>query len=698
MKTSAWHRIFILSVVLSGLLATFALGQLTTWFHWTFLPQPFMDEIIGESSGETAFHHVLAMAGDERDRKAAEYSGDFLEARYLVDRLKEYGIGEAEIVRFPGGQTWDGIKGELWEISPLRQKWASYTDIRAMLATGSNPADVTAELVWVGEGRTEDMEGLDLNRKIVVTSGRAGSVHNLACFDRGAAGVIAISQPSSPTDPLSIPWSGIRGPRDKEAKFAFYLPAREGRILQNRLRRGEKITVRAVVDSTTEEYELQDVVCVLPGTEPEGEEIILTAHLFEGYSKFGANDNYSGCAVLLETARTLHTLVQEGRLPQPRRTIRILWVPEFSGTIPWVNAHPQIIGRTLCNINLDMVGLQLTKSLAFMTVMRTTYGNPHYLNDVMENVYRYVGETNRSYVANSMSPTFSRRIVAPSGTEEPMYYYVGTHFGSSDHEVFNDWGVGVPGVVMNTWPDLWYHTSGDRPDKLDPTQLKRSVVLTAAAAYTIAAADDKTAAQIAGEIVSNSSGRIGHQLARGIEEIKRADAAGLPSIYKKARGYIEAAALNEQATLDSVRELASNKKKFEAFLNGLKQSVGDIRRGALRTLDAHMGVTADALNTPHVKLALTPAEKKAARLIPKPTAKVKESGYRGYQEAINEASKSASVRTPRGSAAEIRLLCNGRNSALDIKKMLDTEGQRETDLEAIVGYLEILKKAGLVDF
>ncbi len=123
----------------------------------------------------------------------------------------------------------------------------------------------------------------------------------------------------------------------------------------------------------------------------------------------------------------------------------------------------------------------------------------------------------------------NRRIVAPTGSEEPMYYYIGTHFGSSDHEVFNDWGVGVPGVVLNTWPDKWYHTSEDRPDKLDPTQMKRAVIITAASAYTIAAADDAQAGRIAAEIVSNASARIGHQLARGLEEMRRADAAAFPA-------------------------------------------------------------------------------------------------------------------------------------------------------------------------
>ncbi|MCG2814442.1 MAG: hypothetical protein L6425_00680 [Candidatus Aminicenantes bacterium] len=47
--------------------------------------------------------------------------------------------------------------------------------------------------------------------------------------------------------------------------------------------------------------------------------------------------------------------------------------------------------------------------------------------------------------------------------------------------MFNDWGVQVPGVMMIAWPDQWYHTSGDRVNKADPTQLKRAAVIGAAA-------------------------------------------------------------------------------------------------------------------------------------------------------------------------------------------------------------------------
>jgi len=693
--------VLLASAILIAALA--AAAQMTPWLQWTFLPQARMDEIIGEASGETATNHVMAMCGFPRDRKSAEYTGTFAEAQYVLDRLKEYGLADAAILRFPGGETWDGVKGELWEVKPGREKIASYTDLTAMLASGSTSADVTAELVWVEEGEAKDFEGVDVKGKVLLTSGSAGMVHNLGCLKNGAAGVVSFASPRPLFDPLLIPWGGLYA-RGGEAKFAFLIPPREGELLRDRLKRGEKISVHAVVETKTEKAELQDIVASIPGTEAGGEEVIVTAHIFEGYAMFGANDNSSGSAAILEAARTLQTLIAEGRLPRPRRTIRFLWVPEFSGTIPYVKAEAARTARTLCDINLDMVGDRLTRSQAFFTVMRTTYGNPHYINDVVENYFRFVGEATRSYVTNGMDEEMNRRIVAPSGSEEPMYYYIGTHFGSSDHEVFNDWAVGVPGVVLNTWPDKWYHTSEDRPDKLDPTQMKRAVIITAASAYTIAAADDAQAGRIAAEIVSNASARIGHQLARGLEEMGRADAAAFPAVFKRVRGYIEAAARNERATLDSVAELAADKAGFGRTLAELKASVTEIEAGLLRTVDQSMRRLAASLGTKPVDLRLSPAEKKAAALVPKPLPKIKENGFGGYQAAIQEARKATGAQPPapgRGGSrntAEIQLLCDGRTSALDIKKMLDTQYRAETSLEAVIAHLELLKKAGLVSF
>lgn len=693
-------------VMTAGILA---LAQYTPWLYWTLLPQSQMDEIIGEASGETAWNTIVETGGYNKDRLAEEYAGTFYEADYIYKQLKLYGLPGTEFARFPGGEVWDGIKGELWEISPGRQKLASFQDMRAMLASGSAPTDVKAELAWVGLGTLKELEKAGVEGKIVVTEGRIGSVHSLACGRFGALGVIAISTSRPHFDPLQIPWQGIRGrrgqPEENTARFGFMLTARDGEFLKARLLRNEKITVHAQVESTTQTYDLENITCHIPGSDPDAGEIIFSAHLFEGYTKQGANDNKSGSATILECARLLHTLIEEGRLPRPRRTIRFLWGPEFSGTGPWVKANKDIMERTLCNINMDMVGEWLSKNMAFFCLMRTTFGNPHYINDVMENYFRFLGEGSRERIQNrSGAYPVPVRVVAPTGADEPFYYAIETHYGASDHEVFNDWGVQVPGVMMIAWPDQWYHTSGDRADKADPTQLKRAAIIGAAAAYTIANADDAMAIKIAGETASNGSRRLGHRFMVGLEEINRATSDNLDEAYKTARSCLNAALLNEKNTLDSIIELAEDKEKVSAYIDQMKQTVSAQAEAQSTALRIHMESAASRLNIPAVEIQWTELEEKAAKMIPKPTTLIKENGYRGYRDLITAVPSEEAKKYPYGgrmdiaNTNELQLLINGRNSVLVIKHMLDAQSERKSKLQSILNYIEILKLAGLVEY
>jgi hypothetical protein len=357
--------------------------------------------------------------------------------------------------------------------------------------------------------------------------------------------------------------------------------------------------------------------------------------------------------------------------------------------------------KTLCNINMDMVGEWLSLNKAFMCLMRTTYGNPHYINDVMENYYRFIGEGNRERIHNRGIP---HRIVAPTGADEPFYYSIETHFGASDHEVFNDWGVQVPGIMMIAWPDQWYHTSGDRVDKADPTQLKRAGIIGAAGAYTIANADDNMAIKIAGETASNATRRLGHQFMVGLERLNNAKADTLLESYKSARTLVTAAMANEKDTLGTILELAINRTEVEKYLIELKKTVDSVGTSHLKALELHMEAAARKLGIEPVKIVLSEAENKAAQVIPKPTDKIKMNGYRGYREFINEVMKNrekmASIgrRTGIASTNELQLLIDGKRSALDIKHMLDAQYSRKSNLESILNYLEVLKLAGLVEF
>ena len=685
--------------------ATHVSAQSDPYLYWTLLPSEQMDEIIGEASGETAWNTILETGGYNRDRPAEEYADTFCEARIIHDRLVRYGLPGADLVRFPGGEVWDGVKGELWEVSPLRQKLASYRDMTAMLARGSRDADVTAELVWVGEGRDRDYEGLEFEGKIAVCRGSASGVHRRACLELGAEGVIAISTSREHLDPLQIPWSGIswRG-SDEEAKFAFYLPAREGVFLQRRLLRGENIEVHAEVIATEQPYDLQDVVCHIPGRDPSAGEIILSAHLFEGYVKQGANDNKSGSAAILEVARTLHTLIEEGRLPRPRRTIRFLWGPEFSGTGPWVRANKDLMERTLCNINMDMVGEWLSKHRAHMCLIRTSYGQAHYVNDVMENYFRYVGETGRDRIHGGGLPYgVPRRIVAPSGADEPFHYSIEVHYGSSDHEVFNDWGVQVPGIMMIAWPDQWFHTSGDRVDKADPTQLKRVVTIAAAGAYTIANADDDMAIRIAAETAANASRRLSHQLMRGIQELNEATPETFAEARRLAHVYLSCALENEKDTLNAINELADDPQRITAYIDEMQDVLRSVTSGQESAIAHHASVVAARLGVDPSPPQPTELEQAAASLIPKQTATVTEGGYRGYRELIEsvpveEREKYPTSRGAIASTRELHLLIDGHRSALQIRDMLDAQNSRSSDLQSVVNYLRTLELAGLVEW
>ena len=68
-----------------------------------------------------------------------------------------------------------------------------------------------------------------------------------------------------------------------------------------------------------------------------------------------------------------------------------------------------------------MVGLWLSKYQSLLYMHRTEFGNPHYINDVMENYYDFVGLGNRYGLG--LSGTM-KRIVAPSGSDDPFYYAI----------------------------------------------------------------------------------------------------------------------------------------------------------------------------------------------------------------------------------------------------------------------------------
>jgi hypothetical protein len=114
-----------------------------------------------------------------------------------------------------------------------------------------------------------------------------------------------------------------------------------------------------------------------------------------------------------------------------------------------------------------------------------------------------------------------------------------------------------------------------------------------------------------------------------------------------------------------------------------------------------MKAVAKRLKTGPVKLTWTSLEKKASKMVPTQTTKVKADGYRGYRELINnvpeeQRKKYTYQRGDIASTAELQLLIDGKRSVLEIKQALDAQYPNKSDLQSVINYIEILQLAGLV--
>src|SRR6478672_3085600 len=140
----------------------------------TLLSTAQMNAIINEASGERAMHHVLQLVPYQFVRPPAEYRGHFRESETIARLAKEYGFANVAIEDFPTGQTWQPTVGELWVTAPRPEKIYDLQDIPESVAATNANADLTGELVSVGQGTAQDFEGKDVKGKFVLSLAPGG--------------------------------------------------------------------------------------------------------------------------------------------------------------------------------------------------------------------------------------------------------------------------------------------------------------------------------------------------------------------------------------------------------------------------------------------------------------------------------------------------------------------------------------------
>ena len=181
---------------------------------------------------------------------------------YVMGRAKAIGLSDVHVETFPGDGTtyfgtlhgnrgWRVDGGSLDEVSPQPRRIISYDDVRLAVADNSESADVTVELVDVGAGtQRSDYAGKDVRGKLVLCDATPSACHRQAVEELGAAGLVSYNSNQVSgwwrDDQDLIRWGHLDA-RGRRNTFAIMISLREARALQQRLARGEHITLHAVV-------------------------------------------------------------------------------------------------------------------------------------------------------------------------------------------------------------------------------------------------------------------------------------------------------------------------------------------------------------------------------------------------------------------------------------------------------------------
>ncbi|MBA4364549.1 MAG: hypothetical protein C0398_00905 [Coprothermobacter sp.] len=312
-----------------------------------------------------------------------------------------------------------------WLVPDLRM-----APIGGIFLSGASHGIERLGVVDVGSG-TEDTEyAQPVEGCAVLATGKPPVVYREAVAERGARCVISDFMPAQDTrigrTPEEMPDTVNYASFGSEAQgegFGFNVSHRTFKRLQDMVRE-EAVEVDAFFDADAGTGDLQ-VLEAHMGTPGPQKPILLLAHLC--HPRPGANDNASGAALLAELVRVLCTVPLE-------REVIALWMPEFYGTIAWLaDQKPDLA----CAIDLDMVGEDQTKTGSTLEVTATPWSLPSFISDLM--------------AVNLTTHDFRLMLT-------------GFTWGS-DHAILNDASLHVPALLLSQWPDRYYHSSDDTPDK-----------------------------------------------------------------------------------------------------------------------------------------------------------------------------------------------------------------------------------------
>ncbi len=686
----------------------------------TPLPQDILTLLANEVSGQMAFNNLMRLAGAPWVRTEAELKGTMSETELLHGLVRAYGIDTVEILKYPPAQpdaTFDyPLDGELWTLEPEKRLLARIGADAALVSRGSKTCDLTGELIYVPQLTSDEAKAIReagpqpaYQGKLALVWGLTGDMTS-ALDAAGVVGVITFNAQDRYLDPDQVIYSGVSINQAKSLKIGLAVSWRQWSELLEDVELNRKVVLRASarVEKFSDRFEM--IHAWIPGTEPAKKGVIFTSHLYEGYLKRGANDSMGGVATQLEILRALDKLIKTGALPRPRRTLHFLWPNEISGTNEFIKNTPGLTDRLSININMDMVGEALRKNNSLFTMSECPDHLPSFYDGLAASVLNYVWRTNDIVYLNDgprsryRGQNFPVPMWEKNGSRDAFRFFIHKATGGSDHVCFVVPAVGVPAIEFFTWPDQWYHTDTDTPDKADPTQMKRVAFIGAATGWASASPEDAWIPALADAASQFGYKRVAERdLPRAFAKLDGAAAGTLAAETAKALAIVRFAVRRESGAIRSIDDIstgapaalaatAARLKQWELYGAGLRSQVlgyAAVRAKALGVAapgEPKAKIEAADRRVPAIAPAVKGKELQLARFAP----------YQRYLKDHPDALRETKL--PMQAASMLLNFVNGRSSIADIAADAAAALDADVPLPAARAYLDLLAAAGYVVF
>lgn len=656
-------------------------------------------------SGDNAFRRCEEVATFHRIQASTGYREA---AEHVARRLRESGV-ETTIRRYPAdGRTWcwtskmfkewDCRDGFL-RIPSLGLTLADFRANNLSVIQKSGPCDhraVPVEIVLLDRGNdAANYPDLDLKGKLIFVRDDFNGYLDWAVKGKGAIGIITDFMREVPGvraryDHLDILnytsfwWKHADG---EAMAFGYVLTPRQGdqlaeqcakALAENRqdASRDKYLKATCYMDARLYEGSIEVVDAFIPGKTDE--EILITSHLC--HPRPSANDNASGVSASMEAMRVLAELIREGEIEKPERSIRLILVPEFTGTYAYLAGREPELGRIKSGINMDMVGGRQGAGYGPLAITSTPFATPSLVSGlaafIMDEARKdAVGHTKDHFVALFNTTVY--------GFE-----------GGSDHVILSDPSVGIPTIMFGQWPDKNYHSGGDTMAVIDPFILKKSASICAGLAYTLACPDVEAVAQVMNkhrellvENLARATKRDGYDA--GTRDAKAwrvslAEQTGTLVRYMKACnadmvGYFPG------KDAGTVQGMVEQENRFldalAAQWGGADRTAGTLARTGVSIPEEYGRIPVRKYRGPILKMEELPQGDEARE--------------RAYQDFI----KSFRSKLHSGHSVDmvIQYNMNGLNSIWEIAKLTSTE-VLEGDPEYVKAYVELLESWGYVEF